>query len=396
LHHARRIKTVPLDRSLVGEISMPQSKLHRMWHFLRRSYPWKRSLKHTNPPFRDVLLVITLTCVLALLGHIILDFHSLSPQYSLLWLFCFMGASLLVLLIWTLQLIQAMRRYAHQLETVNQELSQQILERQQAEAALQDYAATLQDIYNNAPCGYHSVDAEGNVVLMNQTELAMFGYQQEEIIGQKKFVELLDPDSVDLWLEKFDQLKQQGWVRDVELHLRNRWGESLPVLINATAVRDRDGHYVMSRSTVMDLRERKQAELTLKRREAQYRAIVEDQTEMICRFLPDGRLTFVNQAYCRYFGKSPQALLGKSFVPMVLPEDLEFVISHPLAAMDRSNHSRRSQPDCGIPSRGTGYYHSQTGRSGSDEAEQSVGNRCGWHFGSQPRRTLSENERSPC
>ena len=38
--------------------------------------------------------------------------------------------------------------------------------------------------------------------------------------------------------------------------------------------------------------------------EARYRAIVEDQTELICRYQPDGTLTFVNEAYCRYFGLS--------------------------------------------------------------------------------------------
>lgn len=42
----------------------------------------------------------------------------------------------------------------------------------------------------------------------------------------------------------------------------------------------------------------------LKGSEYSYRAVVEDQTELICRFLPDCTLTFVNDAYCRYFGKS--------------------------------------------------------------------------------------------
>jgi PAS domain S-box-containing protein len=47
--------------------------------------------------------------------------------------------------------------------------------------------------------------------------------------------------------------------------------------------------------------------------EARYRAVVEDQSELICRFLADGTFTFVNDAYCRYFSRSREALLGKSF-----------------------------------------------------------------------------------
>jgi PAS domain S-box-containing protein len=52
----------------------------------------------------------------------------------------------------------------------------------------------------------------------------------------------------------------------------------------------------------------------LRESEARYRA-VEDQTELICRYLPDGRMTFVNEAYCRYFGVQSEDLLGNSLIP---------------------------------------------------------------------------------
>ncbi len=59
--------------------------------------------------------------------------------------------------------------------------------------------------------------------------------------------------------------------------------------------------------------ERKQITEKLRQSEARYRGIVEDQTELICRFLPNGTLTFVNQAYCRYFQKNTEDLIGKNF-----------------------------------------------------------------------------------
>jgi PAS domain S-box-containing protein len=63
----------------------------------------------------------------------------------------------------------------------------------------------------------------------------------------------------------------------------------------------------------------------LKESEARYRAVVEDQTELICRFLPDGTLTFVNEAYCRYFDKRREELIGYSFMPFIPEEDRGFV-----------------------------------------------------------------------
>ena len=59
----------------------------------------------------------------------------------------------------------------------------------------------------------------------------------------------------------------------------------------------------------------KNYEQELIRSERRYRAIVEDQTELICRRLPDGTITFLNEAFARYFSKSPKDLVGTCFYP---------------------------------------------------------------------------------
>jgi PAS domain S-box-containing protein len=66
----------------------------------------------------------------------------------------------------------------------------------------------------------------------------------------------------------------------------------------------------------------------LKESEEKYRSIVEDQTELIRRFLPGGTLTFVNEAYCRYFGKKREELLGDSFMKFIPDEDHEQIEKH--------------------------------------------------------------------
>jgi PAS domain S-box-containing protein len=56
------------------------------------------------------------------------------------------------------------------------------------------------------------------------------------------------------------------------------------------------------------------------RAEEYYRFITEQQTDLICRFRPDTTLTFVNEAYCRYFGKTREELIGRSFFILLPPE----------------------------------------------------------------------------
>jgi PAS domain S-box-containing protein len=63
--------------------------------------------------------------------------------------------------------------------------------------------------------------------------------------------------------------------------------------------------------------DRQHAEEELRESEKRYRAVVESQTEMICRFLPDGTLTFVNNAYCRFFNMKHKELIGNKFMPFI-------------------------------------------------------------------------------
>ncbi|HEY8899543.1 MAG TPA: PAS domain S-box protein [Chthoniobacterales bacterium] len=66
---------------------------------------------------------------------------------------------------------------------------------------------------------------------------------------------------------------------------------------------------------------------TVLRAEAKYRAIVEDQTEFILRYLPNGRITFANEALCRYFNVRRESLIGLDAHRLVANEDIRRVTS---------------------------------------------------------------------
>ena len=119
-----------------------------------------------------------------------------------------------------------------------------------------------------------------------------------------------------------------------------------------------------------ELTKARQAEDALAESEQRYRAIVEDQTELICRFRPDGVLTFVNDAYCRYFDKKREELIGHSFMPLIPEDDHETLDGH-LASLDRHHpvgtvEHRVVKPD------GTIGWQQWTNRMISDDERQTV------------------------
>src|SRR5215813_6582742 len=68
-----------------------------------------------------------------------------------------------------------------------------VTERRQAEEALKKSAKEIHDLYNLAPCGYHSLDKNGLFVRINDTELEWLGYKRDEVVGKLYFSDVLTP-----------------------------------------------------------------------------------------------------------------------------------------------------------------------------------------------------------
>lgn len=134
---------------------------------------------------------------------------------------------------------------------------QDISERKRQEAQLQVASKEVSDLYNNAPCGYHSLDKDGIIVSINYTELTWLGYQRQEVVGKMRFPSLLTTKSKAVFYETFPRLKKQGWIRDIELELIRKNGGIVSVLLSATVVKDEHGNFLMTRSTVYDMTDRR-------------------------------------------------------------------------------------------------------------------------------------------
>ena len=76
------------------------------------------------------------------------------------------------------------------------------------------------------------------------------------------------------------------------------------------------------------LHEVQQKEKLVIESEKRYRSVVETQEELISRFAPDGTQLFVNEAFCRFFRKNSEEILGKRFLPHIPEKEREEVSHH--------------------------------------------------------------------
>jgi len=160
----------------------------------------------------------------------------------------------------------------------------------------------------------------GKFIEVNDATSLIYGYSRDEMIG-KSALEL------DIWIGYedretfFNKVRIQGRVERYEVIERRRSGELFNASISAdTIILEGKTHLI---STIRDITEYKIAEKALRDSEERYRNVVEDQTEFICRFLPDGRHVFVNEAYCRYFGLNRNKIIGSKFRPRMSHDDMQ-------------------------------------------------------------------------
>ncbi|HZP92493.1 MAG TPA: PAS domain S-box protein [Burkholderiales bacterium] len=196
-------------------------------------------------------------------------------------------------------------------------LRREVEKRALAQRSAQDFAKQIEDLYNNAPCGYHSVDKDGLIVRMNDTELAWLGYSRDEVVGKLRHADLMTPESASAWREHFRRFKDQGYLEGVEFTYRRKDGSEFEASLNATVVADAEGNYLYSRSTIFDITGRKRAQRQRDELTAFLDSIIENIPNMV--FVKDAtELRFVR------FNRAGEALLGIPRAEITGKNDYDF------------------------------------------------------------------------
>lgn len=191
-----------------------------------------------------------------------------------------------------------------------------LFERKREELRRAALFSEWEDLYQNAPCGYHSLDENGVFQRANQTQLKMLGYAREEIIGRMNIRRLLTEESLRKFQTYFSKVVAFEEIRDVDFELIRKDGTLLPIQVSASAIRDKNGRFLMTRTIIFDLSERKAMEDQLRRGEERFRTLfrsIRDQVfvrEMLADGGP-GRLIEVNDVACEQLGYSRDELLAQ-------------------------------------------------------------------------------------
>jgi len=196
----------------------------------------------------------------------------------------------------------------HDLKTAQEELQE--LNRT-LEERVKQRTAEVQDLYDNAPVGYHSLNTHRQLVAINRTEAEMLGYTREELLGQP-VDRVFAPQSMQALADGFRRLMADGKVVDLEMAVQRKDGATFPVLINAIAVYDENGQFLSSRCTMTDITRRKQAENELQRAMNFTNALLDAIPTPVFYKDKAGRYQGCNRAFTEIIGKTPEEIRGKT------------------------------------------------------------------------------------
>jgi PAS domain S-box-containing protein len=233
-----------------------------------------------------------------------------------------------------------------------------VTELRKVQEALRNNEALLGSILQAAPIGVGMV-RDRVLQWVNEGMTALTGYRGDELKGRSARMVYLDDEEFErAGREKYAEIRAEG-KGAVETRWRHKDGTIIDVHLSSAPIdpanlaagvvfsalditaqkkasrillyakedlekqvseqtRELDVTNMLLR---IELEEHRKTEEALVNSEQLYRAIVEDQTEIICRFRPDGTISFVNEAFCRYFGRNRYDVLGSRYLPSIPRED---------------------------------------------------------------------------
>lgn len=169
---------------------------------------------------------------------------------------------------------------------------------------------------NSVDAIYYSL-VDGTIVDFNKSFENLFGYTKDEIFNLNSIDLYKDPTQRFLFQAEISVL---GYVKDFEVELKKKNGETVFALLNSIEIKSSQGHTIGYQGIIDDITERKKAETALLESELLYRTVVENIREAIY-ITKSNTIIFSNSVASEITGYSKEELFGMNILNIIHPED---------------------------------------------------------------------------
>jgi PAS domain S-box-containing protein len=174
-------------------------------------------------------------------------------------------------------------------------------------------------------------DTEFRIEYMNPAAEELFGYRLDEIMGQTPGIFNAEPKFNDIQKEIYETIVQgKTYFCEEGILNKKKDGSIFICQFKISPLYDSTGKVYGYMGTQRDITERKLLEQVIRESRERYRTVVDDMPALICRFLPNGIITFVNDAFSNFIGRKLEELIGENFfhlIPIKDPKTMSECIS---------------------------------------------------------------------
>ncbi|MDD5458928.1 MAG: PAS domain S-box protein [Phycisphaerae bacterium] len=154
-------------------------------------------------------------------------------------------------------------------------IANDVTERIKTENELAESEKRYRELFEKAPVGFHVFGKDCLIQDINETELDMLGYSRDEIVGKKRWCELVVAEQREKFRRHWDDIFTKGEARNLEYAVVRKDGSRIDVIFNALAEFDKDGQFLSTRGSVINITARKKAQDALRASEQKYRLLFE-------------------------------------------------------------------------------------------------------------------------